>query len=55
MNQLHPADYVVFVIYFIIVAAYGLFIYQRKRSKTASSKDFFLAEGSLWKTPGVVG
>lgn len=47
MNQLHPADYVVFVIYFIIVAAYGLFIYRRKRSKTASSKDFFLAEGSL--------
>ncbi len=47
MNKLQFADYVVFFIYFIAVAAYGYYVYHRKRSATASSKDFFLAEGSL--------
>lgn len=53
MNQLTDThhlkywDYLVFLIYFVIVAGYGYYIYQRKRSKTASTKDFFLAEGSL--------
>lgn len=47
MHQLHLADYVVFIIYFIIVASYGYYIYYKKRAKTADSKDFFLAEGSL--------
>src|SRR6478736_3954037 len=47
MNKLHLADYIVFLIYFIIVSAYGLFIYYRKKSKKVDSKDFFLAEGSL--------
>lgn len=40
-------DYVVFLIYFIVVAGYGYWIYQRKKKATADSKDFFLAEGSL--------
>jgi solute:Na+ symporter, SSS family len=47
MNKLQTEDYIVFVIYFIIVAAYGYFVYHRKKSRVASSKDFFLAEGSL--------
>jgi SSS family solute:Na+ symporter len=47
MNKLQTADYIVFFIYFIAVSAYGYYIYHRKKSKTASSKDFFLAEGSL--------
>ncbi len=47
MNKLQLADYIVFFIYFIVVASYGYYIYRRKRSKTTSSKDFFLAEGSL--------
>lgn len=47
MNKLQLADYVVFFIYFFVVAAYGYYIYRRKRSADASSKDFFLAEGSL--------
>jgi len=46
-NQLHYWDFVVFLIYFIIVAGYGYWIYQRKRNANASAKDFFLAEGSL--------
>ena len=47
MNKLQAADYIVFFIYFIIVSAYGYYIYKRKKSATTSSKDFFLAEGSL--------
>ena len=46
-NQLHYWDFVVFLIYFVIVASYGYWIYQRKRDAAASAKDFFLAEGSL--------
>ena len=47
MNKLQTADYIVFFIYFILVTAYGLYIYNRKKAKQTSSKDFFLAEGSL--------
>lgn len=47
MNTLHISDYIVFLIYFVIVSGYGLWIYNRKKAKTASSKDYFLAEGSL--------
>ncbi|HEY0653268.1 MAG TPA: sodium/sugar symporter [Chryseosolibacter sp.] len=48
MNGLQTADYIVFAFYFIVVALYGYYVYQKK-SKTSSgdSKDFFLAEGSL--------
>lgn len=41
------ADYVVFFIYFVIVASYGYWIYRRKRKAITDTKDFFLAEGSL--------
>ena len=44
---LQTLDYLVFLFYFIVVAGYGYWIYQRKQSKLASSNDFFLAEGSL--------
>ena len=47
MNELSTADYIVFLIYFVMVCSFGYFIYQRKRSKETDSKDFFLAEGSL--------
>ncbi len=47
MQQLTSLDYTVFLIYFFVVAGYGYWIYQRKKSTEASSKDFFLAEGSL--------
>ncbi len=46
-NKLVSADYIVFFIYFVIVASYGYWIYQRKRKKIADTHDFFLAEGSL--------
>jgi solute:Na+ symporter, SSS family len=47
MQALQTIDYVVFLIYFIVVAGYGYWIYQRKKKATTDSKDFFLAEGSL--------
>jgi solute:Na+ symporter, SSS family len=47
MNRLQTADYIVFFIYFILVSAYGIYIYKKKKAATTSSKDFFLAEGSL--------
>ena len=47
MNKLQTADYIVFIIYFILVTAYGYYIYHKKKAGTTSSKDFFLAEGSL--------
>src|SRR5687767_15836754 len=47
MQQLQTTDYIVFLIYFVIVAGYGYWIYNRKKKAQADSKDFFLAEGSL--------
>jgi SSS family solute:Na+ symporter len=47
MQQLHTTDYIVFLIYFLIVATYGYWVYNRKKKDQADSKDFFLAEGSL--------
>lgn len=47
MHHLSENDYVVFCVYFIIIAGYGYWVYQRKKSVNKDSKGFFLAEGSL--------
>jgi SSS family solute:Na+ symporter len=51
MNKLATIDYIVFFVYFIIVAGYGIWIYRRKSGHDGTlegdSKDYFLAEGSL--------
>src|SRR5688572_22244627 len=47
MRPLQTSDYIVFLVYFIVVSAYGLWIYRRKKSKSESSSEFFLAEGQL--------
>ena len=47
MQTLATKDYIVFFSYFIIIVGYGLWIYNRKKKAEASSKDYFLAEGSL--------
>jgi len=48
MNKFSTIDYVIFVIYFIVVTSYGYWVYSRKKVKGVSdSHDFFLAEGSL--------
>jgi len=51
MHKLATLDYIVFFVYFLIVASYGLWIYNRKTGHDGTvegdSKDYFLAEGSL--------
>src|SRR5258705_3220183 len=46
-NHLATKDYIIFIIYFVIVAAYGYWIYKKRKSREHDSKAFFLAEGSL--------
>ncbi|POY37469.1 sodium transporter [Solitalea longa] len=47
MKTLETKDYIVFLVYFLIIAVYGFWVYRRKKSANATSKDYFLAEGSL--------
>jgi solute:Na+ symporter, SSS family len=48
MSTLSTSDYLIFLLYFIVVAGYGFWIYQKKKKQSVSaSHDFFLAEGSL--------
>jgi solute:Na+ symporter, SSS family len=47
MGTLQPLDYAVFGLYFLIVAGYGWYIFNRNRKAEASTNDYFLAEGSL--------
>jgi len=47
MNNLATIDILVFVIYFLIVASYGIWVYRKKNSGATGTKDYFLAEGSL--------
>jgi solute:Na+ symporter, SSS family len=41
------ADYLVFLLYFILVSFYGYWVYNKKKKTVTDTKDFFLAEGSL--------
>lgn len=47
MNSLETKDYVIFLIYFVMVAGYGWWIYKKKKSESSGTRDYFLAEGSL--------
>ncbi|HEU4555626.1 MAG TPA: sodium/solute symporter [Chitinophaga sp.] len=47
MNKLAFIDYIIFIVYFMVVASYGYWIYRRKKRTSLDTKDFFLAEGSL--------
>lgn len=47
MKGLSSLDVLVFVLYFILVAGYGYWIYLKKKKAVQDTKDFFLAEGSL--------
>src|SRR3954470_7853724 len=47
IKNLALADYIVFIIYFLIVSSYGYWIYNKKKKSTTDTKDFFLAEGNL--------
>ena len=47
MQTLATNDYIIFFLYFIIITGYGYWIYHQKKKEQTSSKDYFLAEGSL--------
>ncbi|RSK34595.1 sodium:solute symporter family transporter [Hymenobacter metallilatus] len=46
-NNLTTLDLIVFFVYLIGVSAYGFYIYKSKQKAEQSTKDYFLAEGSL--------
>jgi len=46
-NRLTAADYLIFVLYLVLVGSYGYWVYHKRKSKEHDSKGFFLAEGSL--------
>ena len=45
--QLSTLDYIVFLVYFVLILSYGYYIYKKRQTKEQDSKAFFLAEGSL--------
>ena len=45
--QLSTLDFVVFLVYFVLILSYGYYIYKKRQTKEHDSKAFFLAEGSL--------
>lgn len=47
MHHLQYEDYVVFIIYFLVVSGYGYYVHRRRQTGAGGAKDFFLAEGSL--------
>ena len=47
MSSLALSDKIVFVLYFLMVASYGYWVYRKKKDSVSASQDFFLAEGSL--------
>ncbi|TDQ08771.1 sodium/sugar symporter [Pedobacter metabolipauper] len=46
-NSLVTTDYVVFIIYFLVVSGYGYYIYRERKKGEHDAKAFFLAEGTL--------
>jgi len=46
-NNLVTTDYVVFIIYFLVVSGYGYYIYRQREKNEHDAKAFFLAEGTL--------
>lgn len=47
MGKFATIDYLIFIVYFFLVAGYGFWIYYKHKKHTESSNDYFLAEGSL--------
>src|SRR5678816_2220647 len=48
MGSLTTIDLLVFLVYFIVVAGYGYWVYSRKKkASVTASHDYFLAEGTL--------
>lgn len=46
-NNFAIEDYVVFILYFLIVAGYGYSVYRKRKRSELDAKGYFLAEGTL--------
>jgi SSS family solute:Na+ symporter len=46
-NSLVTTDYVVFIVYFLVVSGYGYYVYRQRKKGEHDAKAFFLAEGTL--------
>ena len=46
-QNLVTLDYIIIIIYFLVVGGYGYSIYHKRRKGEHDAKAFFLAEGSL--------
>jgi SSS family solute:Na+ symporter len=46
-NSLQLIDYIVFIIYFLVVSIYGYTIYRKREKNENDAKAYFLAEGKL--------
>lgn len=44
---LEGVDYLIFAVYFLIVAAYGYWVYRHKGKKTEDAKDFSWLKAAL--------
>lgn len=40
-SKLASIDYMIFIVYFIIVSTYGIYIYRRKRKRLPIPRTFF--------------
>ncbi len=47
MSKFTSIDYIIYIVYFFIVAGYGYYVYRKKKKSVSATHDFFLAEGSL--------
>ncbi|MCF3108088.1 sodium/solute symporter [Niabella sp. CC-SYL272] len=47
MGVLSVVDYIIFLVYFLLVALYGIGVYRKKQMTRYGVRDYFLAEGSL--------
>jgi len=43
MQSLATPDYIVFLLYFVIIVGYALWIYRRKKKAQTTSNDYFFS------------
>ncbi|HRI62405.1 MAG TPA: sodium/sugar symporter [Saprospiraceae bacterium] len=46
-SNLHALDYLVFIVYFVVIATYGYRVWRRKQQGNNTTAGYFLAEGAL--------
>src|SRR5205814_7254498 len=46
-TTMHSLDYLVFLVYFVVVSTYGYIVYQKRKKQHNNPEEFFIAEGQL--------